>query len=134
MVHMVGKFLKPLFSSFLVSCSNRVMEAQKMTDELFPNDGEGGARGELDALVTQIDLDLVDDYPASDPRWAESVPDGEGQRARCWEEFVFSLLVIGQSLQSVYSHYTSHHEMALIATMASNCLEGVVYIKDSHYL
>lgn len=54
------------------------MEAQKMTDELFPDDGEGGAGGELDALVTQIDLDLVDDYPASDPRWAESVPDGEG--------------------------------------------------------
>lgn len=48
-----------------------------MTDELFPDDGEGGAGGELDALVTQIDLDLVDDYPASDPRWAESVPDGE---------------------------------------------------------
>lgn len=53
------------------------MEAQKMTDELFPDDGEGGAGGDLDALVTQIDLDLVDDYPASDPRWAESVPDGE---------------------------------------------------------
>lgn len=28
-------------------------------------------------MVTQIDLDLVDDYPASDPRWAESVPDGK---------------------------------------------------------
>lgn len=56
-----------------------------MTDELFPDDGEGGTRGELDTLVTQIDLDLVDDYPASDPRWAESVPDGE--RLRCWENF-----------------------------------------------
>ncbi|KAI4800190.1 hypothetical protein KUCAC02_013424 [Chaenocephalus aceratus] len=37
---------------------------------------ETGRRGsELDSLVTRIDLDLVDDYPASDPRWAESVPD-----------------------------------------------------------
>ncbi|KAK3530270.1 hypothetical protein QTP86_022422 [Hemibagrus guttatus] len=66
---------KLLKQAFLEFCRNRVMEAQKMTDELFPDDGEGGAGGELDALVTQIDLDLVDDYPASDPRWAESVPD-----------------------------------------------------------
>lgn len=46
-----------------------------MVDELFPSDGEGSA--DLDTVVTQIDLDLVDDYPACDPRWAESVPDGE---------------------------------------------------------
>lgn len=49
-----------------------------MVDELFPGDAEGGT--ELDAVVTQIDLDLVDDYPACDPRWAESVPDGERWR------------------------------------------------------
>ncbi|KAI5089830.1 nuclear pore complex protein Nup133, partial [Silurus meridionalis] len=66
---------KLLKQAFLEFCRNRVMEAQKITDELFPDDGEGGVRGELDTLVTQIDLDLVDDYPASDPRWAESVPD-----------------------------------------------------------
>lgn len=56
-------------------CSHDLVGAQNMVDELFPSDGEGGA--ELDAVVTQIDLDLVDDYPACDPRWAESVPDGE---------------------------------------------------------
>ena len=57
-------------------CRHDLIGAQNMTDELFPTEGEAGA-GELDAVVTQIDLDLVDDYPASDPRWAESVPDGE---------------------------------------------------------
>lgn len=51
------------------------MGAQTVTDKLFPTDSEEAA--ELDAVVTRIDLDLVDDYPASDPRWAESVPDGE---------------------------------------------------------
>lgn len=55
------------------------MGAQTLTDELFPADGEDGA--ELDNMVTRIDLDLVDDYPASDPRWAESVPDGEEEEA-----------------------------------------------------
>lgn len=51
-----------------------------MTDELFPADADGEGDSELDGVVTQIDLDLVDDYPASDPRWAESVPDGEGSQ------------------------------------------------------
>ncbi|XP_076851304.1 nuclear pore complex protein Nup133 [Brachyhypopomus gauderio] len=66
---------KLLKQAFLQFCRHDLIGAQNMTDELFSNDGEGGAEGELDAVVTQIDLDLVDDYPASDPRWAESVPD-----------------------------------------------------------
>uniref|UniRef100_A0A671Q980 Nuclear pore complex protein Nup133 n=1 Tax=Sinocyclocheilus anshuiensis TaxID=1608454 RepID=A0A671Q980_9TELE len=61
-----------LFGSFLCVVHDLV-GAQSMVYELFPSDGEGSA--ELDAVVTQIDLDLVDDYPACDPRWAESVPD-----------------------------------------------------------
>ena len=49
-----------------------------LVDELFPAEGagEGEEGAELDEVVTRIDLDLVDDYPASDPRWAESVPEG----------------------------------------------------------
>uniref|UniRef100_A0A3B4DZX2 Nuclear pore complex protein Nup133 n=1 Tax=Pygocentrus nattereri TaxID=42514 RepID=A0A3B4DZX2_PYGNA len=65
---------KLLKQAFLQFCRHDLIGAQNMTDELFPTEGEAGA-GELDAVVTQIDLDLVDDYPASDPRWAESVPD-----------------------------------------------------------
>lgn len=57
--------------------SNDLVGAQTVTDELFPADGDGEEGAELDSVVTQINLDLVDDYPASDPRWAESVPDGE---------------------------------------------------------
>lgn len=53
------------------------MGAQTVTDELFPADSDGEEEAELDSIVTQINLDLVDDYPASDPRWAESVPEGE---------------------------------------------------------
>ncbi|CAM4471039.1 hypothetical protein PO909_015770 [Leuciscus waleckii] len=64
---------KLLKQAFLQFCRHDLIGAQSMVDELFPSDGEGAA--ELDAIVTQIDLDLVDDYPACDPRWAESVPD-----------------------------------------------------------
>jgi len=31
----------------------------------------------LDSLVTQLSQEMIDDYPASDPRWAESLPPGD---------------------------------------------------------
>ncbi|XP_056136281.1 nuclear pore complex protein Nup133 [Lampris incognitus] len=64
---------KHLKAAFLQFCRNDLVGAQSLTDDLFPTDGEEDA--ELDSVVTRINLDLVDDYPASDPRWAESVPD-----------------------------------------------------------
>lgn len=64
------------------SLSNDVLGAQALTDELFPTGDDAVEGGELDATVAQIDLDLLDDYPASDPRWAESVPDGENEETR----------------------------------------------------
>ncbi|KAM7419851.1 hypothetical protein PAMA_016790 [Pampus argenteus] len=66
---------KLLKATFLQFCRNDLVGAQTVTDELFPADGDGDEGAELDAVVTRINLDLVDDYPASDPRWAESVPD-----------------------------------------------------------
>lgn len=64
-----------LKTAFLQFCRNDGVGAQTLTDELFPAEGEGEEGTELDSVVTRINLDLVDDYPASDPRWAESVPD-----------------------------------------------------------
>uniref|UniRef100_A0A3Q1F5G2 Nuclear pore complex protein Nup133 n=1 Tax=Acanthochromis polyacanthus TaxID=80966 RepID=A0A3Q1F5G2_9TELE len=64
-----------LKAAFLQFCRNDLVGAQTVTDELFPTDDDGEEGAELDSMVTQINLDLVDDYPASDPRWAESVPD-----------------------------------------------------------
>lgn len=66
---------KLLKAAFLQFCRNDLVGAQTVTDELFPADGDGEEGAELDGMVTRINLDLVDDYPASDPRWAESVPD-----------------------------------------------------------
>ncbi|KAM9315155.1 nuclear pore complex protein Nup133 [Pholidichthys leucotaenia] len=66
---------KLLKAAFLQFCRNDLVGAQTVIDELFPADGDGEEGAELDSMVIQINLDLVDDYPASDPRWAESVPD-----------------------------------------------------------
>uniref|UniRef100_A0A8D1WDU4 Nucleoporin Nup133/Nup155-like C-terminal domain-containing protein n=1 Tax=Sus scrofa TaxID=9823 RepID=A0A8D1WDU4_PIG len=49
--------------------------AQMIVDELFSSHSDLDSDHELDRAVTQISVDLVDDYPASDPRWAESVPE-----------------------------------------------------------
>uniref|UniRef100_A0A671TP64 Nucleoporin 133 n=1 Tax=Sparus aurata TaxID=8175 RepID=A0A671TP64_SPAAU len=66
---------KLLKTAFLQFCRNDLVGAQTVTDDLFPADGDADEGAELDGVVTRINLDLVDDYPASDPRWAESVPD-----------------------------------------------------------
>uniref|UniRef100_I3ITY6 Nuclear pore complex protein Nup133 n=1 Tax=Oreochromis niloticus TaxID=8128 RepID=I3ITY6_ORENI len=61
---------------FMPVCETLIfLMTSTVIDELFPADGDGEEGAELDTMVTQINLDLVDDYPASDPRWAESVPD-----------------------------------------------------------
>ncbi|MBN3309249.1 NU133 protein, partial [Amia calva] len=66
---------KLLKKAFLLFCRKDLMSAQSMVDELFPPESDPESDAELDQVVTQIDLDLINDYPASDPRWAESVPD-----------------------------------------------------------
>lgn len=65
---------KLLKTAFLQFCRNDLVGAQTVTDDLFPADCDGEEGAELDNVVVQINLELVDDYPASDPRWAESVP------------------------------------------------------------
>jgi len=42
-------------------------------DELFPP----GVNSDIDRLVTRLAQDMIDEFPASDPRWAESVHQGK---------------------------------------------------------
>lgn len=64
-------------------------------DELFSLNSDLDSDCELDKAVTQISVDLIDDYPASDPRWAESVPEGKSflylvlRSDLFWEEYLF---------------------------------------------
>ncbi|KAK1327991.1 hypothetical protein QTO34_012413 [Cnephaeus nilssonii] len=64
-----------LKAAFLQYCRKDVGHAQMMVDELFSSHADLDSDSELDKAVAQISMDLVDDYPASDPRWAESVPE-----------------------------------------------------------
>lgn len=60
-----------------IHCRKDLGRAQMMADELFSSHTDLESDSELDKAVTQISVDLIDDYPASDPRWAESVPQGK---------------------------------------------------------
>ena len=40
-------------------------------DDLLVNDDDS-----LDRMVADLSEEMIDDYPASDPRWAESVQNG----------------------------------------------------------
>lgn len=64
-----------LKAAFLQYCRKDLGHAQVMVDELFSSHADLDSDSELDRAVAQISMDLVDDYPASDPRWAESVPE-----------------------------------------------------------
>ncbi|XP_068403752.1 nuclear pore complex protein Nup133 isoform X2 [Eschrichtius robustus] len=66
---------KLLKAAFLQYCRKDVGGAQTLVDELFSSHSDSDSDCELDRAVTQISVDLADDYPASDPRWAESVPE-----------------------------------------------------------
>ncbi|OCT89964.1 nuclear pore complex protein Nup133 [Xenopus laevis] len=65
---------KHLKAAFLRYCRKDILGAQSMVDSLF-SDSDMEPDDELDLAVNQISVDLIDDYPASDPRWAESVPE-----------------------------------------------------------
>ncbi|XP_053463567.1 nuclear pore complex protein Nup133 isoform X2 [Nycticebus coucang] len=59
---------KLLKAAFLQYCRKDLGQAQMMVDELFSSHSDLDSDSELDRAVTQISVDLVDDYPASDPR------------------------------------------------------------------
>ena len=54
-------------------------QAIGIVEELFPmsNDSPGEPDSSLDRLVVSMSADLIDDFPASDPRWLKTVPGAE---------------------------------------------------------
>ncbi|XP_069787758.1 nuclear pore complex protein Nup133 isoform X3 [Narcine bancroftii] len=71
--------IKMLKTVFVMYCRKDIVGAQTMLEDIFPDTADMGSDLELDNAVAQISLDLINDYPACDPRWAESVPN-DGNR------------------------------------------------------
>ncbi|XP_072121492.1 nuclear pore complex protein Nup133 [Mobula birostris] len=91
--------IKMLKTAFVMYCRKDIVGAQTMLEEIFPDNVDMGSDSELDNAVAQISLDLINDYPACDPRWAESVPNDESRFSNT------SLLLLHQLEDKMKAHY-----------------------------
>ncbi|GCB67786.1 hypothetical protein scyTo_0010298 [Scyliorhinus torazame] len=90
---------KILKTAFVMYCRKDILGSQNMLEELFPDDSDMGPDSDLDMAVAQISLDLINDYPACDPRWAESVPNDVSRFSNT------SLLLLHQLEDKMKAHY-----------------------------
>eukprot|EP00057_Strongylocentrotus_purpuratus_P019054 XP_011673528.1 PREDICTED: nuclear pore complex protein Nup133 [Strongylocentrotus purpuratus] len=62
--------------AFLHSCKHDMNKAENLVQDLFLQDTfeRGKTNSSLDQAVAKLSRELIDDFPASDPRWAESLP------------------------------------------------------------
>ncbi|KAL4238721.1 hypothetical protein ACF0H5_003428 [Mactra antiquata] len=69
-----------LKAAFLSACSGKLGQAQDIVDELFGDITvtNGNTSTDIDQLVSALSFDLIDDFPVSDPRWAERAYSGSG--------------------------------------------------------
>jgi len=64
-----------LKAAFLLFCKRCVGQSQSIIEDLFPDQqSTEKVDSALDRLVLSLSKDLIDDFPASDPRWMESLP------------------------------------------------------------
>ena len=67
-----------LKAAFLLFCRREFNQASSIVEEIFPQKSEADeADSSLDRLVVAMSADLIDDFPASNPRWLVTVPGAE---------------------------------------------------------
>ncbi|XP_038072152.1 nuclear pore complex protein Nup133-like [Patiria miniata] len=67
---------KGLKAAFLHACRQNLSQAEAIVEELFPTSAPSPMEtgSPMDAAVAKLSQEVIDDFPASDPRWAESIP------------------------------------------------------------
>ncbi|XP_023336022.1 nuclear pore complex protein Nup133 [Eurytemora carolleeae] len=89
-----------LKAAFLLFCKRSKGQAEAIIQELFPEEHVEQLDSALDRLVLSLSKDLIDDFPASDPRWMESVPASQASRTGA----SMSLLVLQQLEDKLACH------------------------------
>lgn len=89
--------LKLAFFNF---CRKNVLETQTLLEELFAlPSSKNEVDSLMDRMVVELSQKIIDDYPASDPRWTDSVPAGHESTFT-----TVSLLVLHQLEDKVKAH------------------------------
>ncbi|CAH2251509.1 nuclear pore complex Nup133, partial [Pelobates cultripes] len=112
---------KLLKAAFLQYCRKDLLAAQNMADNLFPQVGGVEFDSELDEAVVQLSLDLIDDYPAADPRWADSLPEETAGVCNT------SLIILHQLEDKMKAHsffMDFLHEVGLFSRLSTCQLRG----------
>jgi len=90
-----------LKAAFLLYCKRNAGQSQSIIEEIFPLEESGEAvDSSLDRYVVALSKDLIDDFPASDPRWVESLPASQAQGVGS----SMSLLVLHQLQDKLTAH------------------------------
>ncbi|XP_043207892.1 nuclear pore complex protein Nup133-like, partial [Amphibalanus amphitrite] len=63
-----------LRAACILYCRNELTRCAELVEELFPRRSADGFDSQLDKTVADLSADVINDYPASDPRWAEAMP------------------------------------------------------------
>ncbi|XP_025973050.1 nuclear pore complex protein Nup133 isoform X1 [Dromaius novaehollandiae] len=117
---------KLLKAAFLQYCRKDIVNAQSMVVELFPSNADLDSDTELDRAVTQISVDLMDDYPASDPRWAESVPEGKDEEAAGFSNTSLILLHQLEDKTKAHSFFIDFlHQVGVFERLGSFPVRGM---------
>lgn len=90
-------------SAFFQFARQQLAECHDTLSELIGNESVDAPKPNLEHLVTELCLDIVDDYPASDPRWAKSLNSTEGS-------------ISGRSLILLYQLEDKRKTIELLAT------------------
>lgn len=86
--------------AFFNFCRKNVYETQTLLEDLFSSPtSKGQIDSLLDRMVVELSQKIIDDYPASDPRWTDSVPAGHESTFT-----TVSLLVLHQLEDKVKAH------------------------------
>ncbi|XP_063297517.1 nuclear pore complex protein Nup133-like [Pelobates fuscus] len=112
---------KLLKAAFLQYCRKDLLAAQNMADNLFPPVAGMEFDSELDEAVVQLSLDLIDDYPAADPRWADSLPEETAGICNT------SLIILHQLEDKMKAHsffMDFLHEVGLFSRLSTCQLRG----------
>ncbi|XP_028398502.1 nuclear pore complex protein Nup133-like [Dendronephthya gigantea] len=92
-----GDNMGTLRTAFLQFCQGNKDQAQTMCEEQFEDISLFEGVSSFDNAVVNVSQEIIDDYPASDPRWAEAVPADSGSSSA-------SLIIIHQLEDKLKAH------------------------------
>ncbi|XP_074646097.1 nuclear pore complex protein Nup133-like isoform X2 [Tubulanus polymorphus] len=89
-----------LKSAILLTLQGKKAEAQAIVANLFPLSDSADTNSPLASTIVKLSQEMIDDFPATDPRWAEAIPEDSTSSTN-------SLIILNQ----LQDKFKAHHHM-----------------------